>query len=56
MSLYAQQLVRYPELGISLDFSKLPLDDAFLSSMQGRIDRAFADMKALESGAIANPD
>ena len=24
--------------------------------MQGRIDRAFADMKALESGAIANPD
>ena len=56
MSLYAQQLVRYPELGISLDFSKLPLDDAFLSSMPGRIDRAFADMKALESGAIANPD
>ena len=56
MSLYAQQLVRYPELGISLDFSKLPLDDAFLSSMQGRIDKAFADMKALESGAIANPD
>ena len=56
MSLYAQQLVRYPELGISLDFSKLPLDDAFLSSMQGRIDRAFAGMKALESGAIANPD
>lgn len=56
MSLYAQQLVRYPELGISLDFSKLPLDDAFLSSMQGRIDKAFADMKALESGAVANPD
>ena len=56
MSLYAQQLVRYPELGISLDFSKLPLDDTFLSSMQGRIDKAFADMKALESGAIANPD
>ena len=56
MSLYAKQLVRYPELGISLDFSKLPLDDAFLSSMQGRIDRAFAGMKALESGAIANPD
>ena len=56
MSLYAQQLVRYPEMGISLDFSKLPLDDAFLSSMQGRIDKAFADMKALESGAVANPD
>ena len=43
-------------MGISLDFSKLPLDDAFLSSMQGRIDKAFADMKALESGAVANPD
>ncbi len=56
MNLYSQQLVRYPELGISLDFSKLPLDDAFLASMQGKIDRAFSDLKALESGAIANPD
>lgn len=56
MSLYAQQLVRYPELGISLDFSKLPLDDSFLASMQGRIDRALADMQALEAGAVANPD
>ncbi len=56
MSLYAQQLVRYPELGISLDFSKLPLDDAFLASMQGKVERAFADLKALEAGAIANPD
>lgn len=56
MSQYAQQLVRYPELGISLDFSKLPLDDAFLASMKPQIERAFKDIKALEAGEIANPD
>ncbi len=56
MKEYAQQLVRYPELGISLDFSKLPLTPEFLSGMKPLVDRAYADIKALESGAIANPD
>ncbi len=53
---YAKQLVRYPEMGISLDFSKLPLTEEFLSPMQARIERAYADIAALESGVIANPD
>lgn len=56
MKQYAQQLVRYPDLGISLDFSKLPLSPEFLGNMKPLIDRAYADMKALEGGAIANPD
>ncbi len=56
MKEYAQQLLRYPEMGISLDFSKLPLTDAFLSEMKPLIDRAYSDIAALEGGAIANPD
>lgn len=56
MKLYAQQLLRYPEMGISLDFSKLPLTDEFLTEMKPLIDRAYSDIAALESGVIANPD
>lgn len=56
MKTYSEQLVRYTDLGISLDFSKLPLTPEFLGSMEGKIAGAFDDMKALESGAIANPD
>jgi len=56
MKQYAQQLLRYPEMGISLDFSKLPLTPDFLAEMKPLIDRAYADVAALESGAIANPD
>ena len=53
---YANQLLRYPEMGISLDLSKLPLTPEFLAEMQPLIDRAYADIAALESGVIANPD
>ena len=56
MKQYASQLLRYPEMGISLDLSKLPLTPEFLSGMQPLIDRAYADIAALESGVIANPD
>lgn len=56
MKQYAQQLLRYPEMGISLDFSKLPLTPEYLDSMKPLIERAYADVAALENGAIANPD
>ena len=56
MKQYASQLLRYPEMGISLDLSKLPLTPGFLAEMQPLIDRAYADIAALESGVIANPD
>ena len=56
MKQYASQLLRYPEMGISLDLSKLPLTPEFLAEMQPLIDRAYADIAALESGVIANPD
>lgn len=56
MKTYAQQLLRYPDMGISLDFSKLPLTPEFLTEMKPLIDRAYSDITALEGGAIANPD
>ena len=56
MKQYAQQLLRYPEMGISLDFSKLPLTEEFLAEMNPLIERAYSDIAALESGVIANPD
>ncbi len=56
MKTYAQQLLRYPEMGISLDLSKLPLTPEFLAEMKPLIDRAYSDIAALEGGAIANPD
>lgn len=44
------------ELGFGLDVSRIPFPDTFLSAMEKSMQRAFADMAALEKGAIANPD
>ncbi len=43
-------------LGVSLDISRLPFPDGYLESMEPKFAQAFADMDALENGAIANPD
>lgn len=53
---YFDHLIRYSEMDISMDLSKLPLDKAFLDAMQPKIAKALADIQELESGAIANPD
>ncbi len=45
-----------PKLGLSLDISRMPFPDDFFASMQPKLQQAFADMAALEGGAIANPD
>ncbi len=44
------------DLGVSLDISRIPFPDDFLASMEPRMQEAFEAMKALEGGAIANPD
>jgi glucose-6-phosphate isomerase len=46
----------FPEVGLSIDLSRLGMPAAFLESMQPVLHRAFAAMLALEKGAIANPD
>jgi len=45
-----------PKLGFGLDISRMPFPDGYLDAMAPRLAKAFADMAALEQGAIANPD
>jgi len=53
---FKQHFYQDAGLGIALDVSRIPFPDGFLASMEGPMQRAFADMAALELGAIANPD
>jgi len=53
---FQKHFVRYPDLGISLDVSRMTFGDDFFSKMKPLTDRAYADMKKLEAGEIANPD
>lgn len=43
-------------LGLTLDLSRMAFDSAALDALAPKFDKAFADMAALEGGAIANPD
>ena len=53
---YNENLVRYDDLGFSLDLSLMDVDKAYADALGGKVDKAFADMISVESGAIANPD
>ncbi len=55
-STYASSLIRYPQFGFSLDTSLMDLDEAFFAKMAPKVEKAHADIAALEAGAIANPD
>jgi glucose-6-phosphate isomerase len=44
------------DLGLSLDISRIPFPESFIGSKEADMQRAYADMAALEKGAIANPD
>ena len=43
-------------LGLTVDLSRMNFDAAALTGLAQRFAKAFADMAALEKGAIANPD
>jgi len=53
---FQRYYTEFPTLGLSLDLSRINLDDAFVASMQSRFEKAFVAMTDLEAGAIANPD
>ena len=53
---YQEWLYFHPELGFYLDVSRMSFDNEFVTSMQPKFEKAFQEMAALESGAIANPD
>ncbi len=53
---YQDWLYYHEELGFYLDVSRMRFDDAYVSALQPKFEKAFADMAELEKGAIANPD
>lgn len=53
---YQDLLCDCGDLGIALDISRVPFDDAFMEGMERPIQAAYDAMAALEAGGIANPD
>ncbi|HWN64651.1 MAG TPA: hypothetical protein VNN24_03085 [Candidatus Binatus sp.] len=53
---FQQYFLSYADLGFSIDISRMKFPDDFLEKIQPRMEKAFAAMRGLESGAIANPD
>jgi glucose-6-phosphate isomerase len=53
---YREYLTVHPSINLRLDPSRMKLSGDFLAKMEPAMQRAFAAMDALESGAIANPD
>jgi len=53
---FQQYFLRYDDLDFSIDISRMRFPDDFFGKMRGRIEKAFAVMRELEAGAIANPD
>lgn len=53
---FQKYFVRYPQMGFSIDISRMGFEDSLFTKMAGKIDHALKSMKELEAGAIANPD
>lgn len=53
---FQKYYTEFPTIGLALDLSRMRCDEEFFAQMEARIQMAFADMDALEAGAIANPD
>jgi glucose-6-phosphate isomerase len=52
---FQQYFLDYRDLDFSLDISRMKFPDDFFEKMQLKIENAFAAMRELEAGAIANP-
>jgi len=53
---YKKYLNVNPDLGLMIDISRMNFPEDYFDAMEPRIQKAFRDMDALESGVIANPD
>src|SRR6266550_3511 len=53
---FQKYFLRYNDIGFTIDISRMRFADDFLQSMGVRAQRAFSEMRQLESGAIANAD
>src|SRR6266516_4696527 len=52
---FQQYFLYYRDLDFSLDISRMKFPDDFFEKMKPKIEKAFAAMRELEEGAIANP-
>ena len=53
---FQKYYTEFPTLSLALDLSRMNFRGDFFSSMEQRMQKAFAAMAELERGAIANPD
>ncbi len=53
---YTDSVIRYSDLGFTLDTSLMDITTSFRSEMATKVANAFDDLVALENGEIANPD
>src|SRR5690349_2044555 len=53
---YREYLCICDSIGLTLDISRMKFPDGFFEKMEPAMQKAFAQMDALEKGAIANPD
>src|SRR5260370_8143021 len=52
---FQRYFLEHRELGFSLDISRMKFPDDLFEKMRAQIEHAFAAMRELETGAIANP-
>ncbi|PZR75114.1 MAG: glucose-6-phosphate isomerase [Chthoniobacterales bacterium] len=53
---FQEYFLRYDDLDFSIDISRMRFPDGFFERMRPLMEKAFAAMRELEAGAIANPD
>ena len=53
---FQQHYTEFPSIGLAVDVSRMNFDDAFLTALEPRLQKAFVAMAELERGGIANPD
>src|ERR1700686_3383943 len=53
---FQKYFLRYDDLDFSIDISRMRFADDFFGKMEPQMEKAFAAMRELEAGAIANPD
>ena len=53
---FLDSITRYPELGFSIDTSRMDIPADYVDSLSSEISRAFKGIQAIEAGEIMNPD
>jgi glucose-6-phosphate isomerase len=53
---YKKYLNVNPEIGLIVDISRMMFPEDFFDRMEPSMQKAYRDMEAIESGAVANPD